>query len=161
MRLCNVLSLVEYTKINLGHLKEVVQLIPLSDWKSRVDPESYETLVIRENDSCFPKAAIQKVLDDAISILGPGYTNRVVLSCVPAGKGILPHTDDFGEVIRKTSSHYHIPIVTDPSVIMGIDGQEYHLKEGYLYKMDETKTHYVKNPSATNRVHLLFAHFPH
>ena len=138
-----------------------MQAIPLSDWTFRADPESYETLAIRESDKAFPKDEIQKILDSASSYLKPGYQNRVVLSCVPAGKGILPHTDDFGGAVRSKSAHYHIPLITDESVIMGIDGQEYHLKEGFLYLMDETKEHYVKNPSNIDRIHLLFAHFPH
>ncbi len=154
-------SLIEYGKVDLGNLKKVIQAIPSTEWAFRSDPESYETCVIREGDHAFPKDEIQKILDSANIYLKPGYTNRVVLSCVPAGKGILPHTDDFGELVRKTSSHYHIPVVTDESVIMGIDGREYHLKEGFLYSMDETKEHYVKNPSNIDRVHLLFAHFPH
>jgi len=154
-------SLIEYGKIDLHSLKEVVQAIPLSEWTYRADPESYETRAIRESDKAFPKDEIQKVLDAINIYLPAGYQNRVVLSCVPAGKGILPHTDDFGESVRSKSSHYHIPLITDPSVIMGIDGSEHHLKEGFLYQMDETKEHYVTNPSNIDRVHLLFAHFPH
>ncbi len=154
-------NLIEYGQIDLHSLKEAVQAIPLSEWTYRVDPESFETRVIRENDGAFPKDEIQKVLDAVNNYLPAGYQNRVVLSCVPAGKGILPHTDDFGEAIRSKSAHYHIPLITDLSVVMGIEDIEYHLKEGYLYQLDETKEHYVKNPSNIDRIHLLFAHFPH
>ncbi len=153
-------SLIEYGKIDLGNLKQIVEAISSDKWIFRCDPESYETCVIRENDESFPKKEIQQILDN-LNYLKPGYTNRIVLSCVPAGKGILPHLDDFGDTVRSKSSHYHIPLITDLSIIMGIDGVEHHLKEGFLYAMDETKTHYVKNPSSVDRVHLLFAHFPH
>lgn len=149
----------EYSKIDLGNFKQIVEAIPSDKWTFRCDPESYETCVIRENDEAFPKKEIQQLLDNLP--LKPGYTNRVVLSCVPAGKGILPHTDDFGEAVRNKSKHYHIPIITEESVILGFDDGECHLKEGFLYSMDETQTHYVKNPSSVDRVHLLFAHFPH
>ena len=35
------------------------------------------------------------------------------------------------------------------------------MEVGHLYSIDETQVHYVKNPSAIDRVHLLFAWFPH
>jgi hypothetical protein len=154
-------SLTEYGKVSLHCLVEAVQAIPISKWSSRSDPESYETCVIRENNPAFPKDEILSVLDGIAPLLGAGYQNRIVLSCVPAGKEILLHTDDFGELVRGASIHCHIPLITENSVIMGIDGEEHHLKEGFLYSMDETKPHYVKNPSGVDRVHLLFAHFPH
>ncbi len=149
----------EYGKIDLGNLKQIVEAISSDKWTFRSDPESYQTCVIRENDTAFPKKEIQQILDSLP--LKPGYTNRIVLSCVPAGKEILPHVDDFGDTVRRKSKHYHIPIITESSIILGFDNEEIHLKEGFLYSMDETKTHYVKNPSSVDRVHLLFAHFPH
>ncbi len=154
-------NIIEYGKIDLHSLKKVVQVIPLSEWTFRSDPESYETCVIRENDKAFPKDEIQKILNAVNKYLPAGYQNRIVLSCVPAGKGILPHTDDFGELVRSKSSHFHVPIITHESVVMGVAGMECHLKEGYLYRLDETKEHYVTNPSNIDRIHLLFAHFPH
>lgn len=154
-------SITEYGKLDfdLGPLKEAVRSI--SNWKLRTDPESYKTRSIKQESQGFPKEIVQQLLDVALSCFKPGYTNRVVLSCIPAGEEILPHTDDFGEEIRNTSIHCHIPLITHPSVVMGFDVGELHLKEGFLYAMDETKRHYVKNPSKVDRIHLLFAYFPH
>ncbi len=153
-------NLIEYGQIDITALKQAVMSIPFDKWSFRCDPESYETCVIRENSPSFPKREIDNILN-SLTYLPLGYQNRIVLSCVPAGKGILPHTDDFGAEIRSKSAHYHIPIITDESIVMGIENVEYHLKEAHLYQLDETKEHYVKNPSNIDRVHLLFAHFPH
>ena len=94
-----------------------------------------------------------------------GYVNRIILSCVPAGERILPHTDDFGPEVQSQSVHCHIPLVTHPHVVMGhgegSDEQEVHLLPGHLYILDATQRHWVRNPSPIDRVHLLFAYFPH
>lgn len=127
----------------------------LSGWEFRTDPESYKTKVLRSGFST------GNLLDQVESILGAGYFNRVVLSMIPAGEEILPHTDDFGEEVRSISRHCHIPVVTDESIVMGFPSGESHLKLGGLYSMDETIEHYVKNPSLIDRIHLLFAWHPH
>ena len=57
--------------------------------------------------------------------------------------------------------HCHIPLTTHPKAVMGIAGAETHMLAGNLYEMDETQRHYVRNGSGVNRVHLLFAWFPH
>ena len=132
------------------------------NWSFRMDPESDQTMTVRFGETPLP--AVARLLAAAIDQkLAPGYVNRIVLSRVPAGKEILPHTDDFGEEVRSKSTHYHLPIQTDPAAIMGFaeTGEEVHLERGHLYGMDETVVHYVKNPSSVDRVHLLFAHFPH
>lgn len=147
---------------DLSGLIERINLIPESGWVFRGDPESYETKVVRQGHEWFPAKEVGSVLK-AVECFGAGYTNRVVLSCVPAGKWILPHTDDFGEEVRRASHHCHIPLITHPSVVMGFPEHKrtYHLQVGHIYSMDETLRHYVKNDSGVDRVHLLFAFFPH
>lgn len=157
-----VVGLTEVGKVqrDLGPLIERLQSLPPEAWVFRNDPESDKTKVIRESSPHFPWDATV-LLEAAMQILPPGYANRIVLSCVPAGEGILPHTDDFGEEVRSKSAHYHLPITTEPSVVLGFDDGEVHMRQGVLYRMDETRRHYVRNPSSQDRVHLLFAHFPH
>ncbi|TAL13927.1 hypothetical protein EPN95_04540 [Patescibacteria group bacterium] len=149
---------------DLTDLKEEVLAIPLSGWVFRGDPESYKTRTVSLGSPCFPSKSVSVLLDWVEKLyFQPGYTNRVLLSCVPAGEEILPHRDDFGEVVRNKSYHCHIPIITHPDAIMGYPdkGIELHMKAGHLYSIDETERHYVKNPSKMDRVHLLFAYFPH
>jgi aspartyl/asparaginyl beta-hydroxylase (cupin superfamily) len=148
-----------YGEVDYDFSPLIKRVKAISEWTFRLDPESYKTCKVREGDASFPKEEI-KALFEKVD-LPSGFQNRVVLSCVPAGEEILPHTDDFGEAIRNSSIHCHIPLITHESVVMGFDSGETHLKAGHLYSMDETKRHWVKNPSDVDRVHLLFAHFPH
>ena len=139
-----------------------VKAIPLDGWTYRSDPESYKTRVVLEASPHFPKKGIEDLLNAAgAHFEESGYTNRVVLSCVPAGEEILPHTDDFGPAVRRASYHCHIPLVTHPDIVIGFDSGPVHMKERSLYTMDETARHWVKNPTGVDRVHLLFAYFPH
>lgn len=144
--------------INLDPLREAVQAIPRVQWERRQDPESEKTWKIRDVRPVFPKVLIDAALE-AVTCFGPGTTSRVVLSCVPAGEGILPHTDDFGETGTR-SWHCHLPLTTHPDVVMGGPDGETHMHEGHVYTMDATKRHWVRNPSPVDRVHLLFAYFP-
>lgn len=159
------MNIVDYGAIgfDLGPMTAEIQAIPLADWVFRSDPESYRTRVVREGAPAFPVDAEAIALKSGDKVFGPGYVNRVVLSCVPAGEEILPHSDDFGEAVRSSSHHCHIPIITHPAAVMGFpdDDMVKHLARGRLYAMDETAQHYVKNPSKIDRVHLLFAYFPH
>lgn len=156
-------SLVPYGPLDCEPLIETVQALPESVWTYRTDPESDRTRTVRENSEHFPMAEVEALLEQARQkYLGPGFSNRMVLSCVPAGEQILPHTDDFGAHVRKHSRHCHIPLITDERVVMGFADNtvEMHMTAGRLYHMDETVSHYVRNPSELDRVHLLFAHWP-
>lgn len=149
---------------DLGPLLETVKRIPQDAWTFRGDPESYKTKTVRESSPVFPKALVESLLSKAIDqYLPPGYTNRVVLSNVPAGEEILPHTDDFGHEVRSKSYHCHIPLTSPEGAVMGFPDrdEEVHMKRGVLYCLNETEPHYVKNKTKEDRIHLLFAVFPH
>lgn len=147
--------------VDLALLTGVVREIPPEGWTPRVDPESCDTLVVREHDVYYPASLIADVLTKVgRAAFGIGYFNRAVLSMVPAGKGILPHCDDFGPRVTSTSYHCHLPLVTDPAVVLGGTEGETHLVAGHLYTMDAAQRHWVRNPSAVDRIHLLFAYFP-
>lgn len=147
--------------VDLASLITVAQAIPAEGWTSRTDTESYQTQAVREHDPYFPVC----LLNDLLTVIGEwafgmGYFNRVVLSRVPAGCGILPHTDDVGARVHSTSYHCHLPLITDPAIVMGGPEGEQHLEQGHLYTMDLHCRHWVRNPSAVDRVHVLFAYFP-
>jgi len=149
--------------ISLDPIIARVQGIPGSEWTYRGDLESKDTRVVRESSTNFPKDEAEELFAQVSrQYLGPGYMNRAVLSCVPAGKGILPHVDDFGEEVRQASIHCHLPLITDPAAVMEFPGlgETHHLEAGCLYAMDERETHCVRNPASIDRIHLLFAFFP-
>lgn len=160
-----MIDLVEYglLEADLDSLIERVRAVPKEAWTYRSDKESYNTAALRPGNPAYIDA--EKFLEATFKYFKPGYFSRVVYSLIPAGKSIDPHVDDFGEELRNTSLHCHIPLITDEKVIMGFGEEgkenEYHLKAGHLYSMDETIRHYVHNYSDVDRVHLLFAYHPH
>ncbi len=161
MRLSN--HLIEYGRVPddvLAPLLDQVSRIPSEAWMFRGDPESYKTKAIRKH---LPPAADVVLAWVADHLLKPGTFNRVVLSCVPAGEQILSHTDNFGLEVRSQSIHGHLPLVTDERIVLGFAQQhdERHLAKGHVYRMDESQEHYVKNPTTLDRIHLLFAFWPH
>lgn len=136
-----------------------VQALPPDQWVNRGDPESYTTKAIRKD---LPPSTTSVLDWIERHLLVPGFFNRVVFSLVPSGEPIKPHTDNFGEEVRRASIHLHLPLITHPSVVLGFTGiGEYHFKVGHLYSMDESYEHYVRNPSDVDRVHLLMAFWPH
>lgn len=150
----------------LDRLVAALKACSYDAWIYRTDRESDKTCVIRAGSPAWGPLAenIATLLQEVETrFFPPGYTNRVLLSCVPAGEQILPHTDDFGSEVQRTSVHCHIPIQTHPDVVMGYgeNNTEVHMQGGHLYILDATKRHYVRNPTTIDRVHLLFAYFPH
>lgn len=153
-------NLIEYGEVPMDVLAPLireVQALPREQWVHRGDPESYTTTAIRKN---LPPSTETVLAWIETHLLRPGFFNRVVLSCVPAGEKILPHTDNFGEPVKSKSIHCHLPLVTDPTIMLGFDAG-HHLEVGHVYRMDESQRHWVDNPSTCDRIHLLFAFWPH
>lgn len=161
-----MVPLTHYGQVNidLTGCLSALEKIPQGAWLSRSDPESDTTSAIRENDEAFPKGEIEAILLAAMrNYLPDGYQNRVLLSRVPAGCRILPHRDDFGARVQAASLHCHIPLITHSGAVMGFPEHAMleHMLAGHLYSMDASEVHYVDNDSDVDRIHLLFAHFPH
>ena len=161
-----VAPLVHYGEVpfDLAPLLKEIKAISSGAWIYRTDKESDTTCVVREGRPCFPKALCEALITAAMGeFLSPGYQNRLVLSCVPAGGYILPHRDDFGVDVQARSIHCHIPLISSPEAVMEFPehGIVENMKVGHLYSMDAREEHSVRNPSAVDRVHLLFAHYPH
>jgi len=153
-------NLIDYGDVPMEVLAPLIretQALSKARWVHRGDPESYETTAIRKDLPSQTQEVLGWIADH---LLKPGFFNRVVLSCVPAGKKILPHTDNFGEPVKSQSIHCHLPLVTDPTIVLGFE-RGHHLEVGHVYRMDESQRHWVDNPSACDRIHLLFAFWPH
>jgi hypothetical protein len=102
---------------------------------------------------------MQPYIREIIDTVLQGSTNdagllKVRLMKMNARTSVGEHRDSFngdGSVAR-----FHIPIVTHPRVIFRVEGVNYHLSEGELYKIDVSKRHAVENSSDIDRVHLVF-----
>ena len=90
-------------------------------------------------------------------------TERVRLLKMNAGSALGRHTDitdRFGGTRDGQITRFHIPLITDPAVVMhtwDFDGRRrtHHLAAGHCYYLDARKPHAVENNSDVNRVHLV------
>ena len=78
----------------------------------------------------------------------------VRLLSLPGGAEVKEHTDPyhgfhFGQL------RLHVPIRTDPGVLMVFGGEEYRWSAGELWYADFGKPHAVMNASGVERVHLV------
>ena len=53
----------------------------------------------------------------------------------------------------------HIPISTNPDVIVTIGGEEFYLEEGYAYEVNNIVRHKVVNNGNTDRIHFIFEYY--
>ena len=53
----------------------------------------------------------------------------------------------------------HVPLITDPGVIMEVDDEPFHLEAGRAYEINNVVRHAVRNDSDIDRVHFIFEVF--
>jgi aspartyl/asparaginyl beta-hydroxylase (cupin superfamily) len=82
-----------------------------------------------------------------------GICIRSFLANLSPFKNISSHVD-LSDTLTKVH-RCHLPIITNEEVIFGIGKNEYNLKEGILYEVNNTDYHYVNNNSSKNRIHLI------
>jgi hypothetical protein len=90
-------------------------------------------------------------------------TERVRLLKMAAGSSLGRHTDITdrdGGTRDGQITRFHLPLITDPSVLLhswDFDGRRrsHHLQAGHVYYLDARKPHAVDNGSSINRVHLV------
>jgi aspartyl/asparaginyl beta-hydroxylase len=86
-----------------------------------------------------------------------GDFSSAMLASLPAHSSIDGHTDEGLHFAR--THRVHVPLRTHPDVVMRIDGVPHHLALGHAYEVDNRLPHSVENPSAIDRVHLIFDYF--
>ena len=103
--------------------------------------------------------AVDTIVRDHVAPLYPDCdVVRVQLAGLPAGEAISPHRDmDMLASIHRT----HIPIATNHAVAFTIAGEDFFLREGVLYELNNCVRHAVRNDGDTDRIHLLVDMLPH
>lgn len=87
-----------------------------------------------------------------------GDVVRVILIKLKSSGRVAKHVDVHKILIE--SHRCHIPIITNDNVIFGIGENEYNLKEGIIYEVNNAIDHYVLNNSDQDRIHLLIDILP-
>jgi hypothetical protein len=80
---------------------------------------------------------------------------RVVFYRLEAKTQIAPHRDLGHNRILNGPVRIHIPVITNPQVLMYLDGRPYHFSTGTAWYFDATARHSVENNSDQDRIHLV------
>jgi hypothetical protein len=83
-----------------------------------------------------------------------GTIIRAMFAKLLAGMSIDEHFDDHPTF--SISHRIHVPLITNNDVQFVIANENFNLKEGIAYEVSNLDFHYVANPSAEDRVHLIF-----
>jgi len=84
-----------------------------------------------------------------------GEIIRAVLVNLPAGNYVKRHYDRSRETF-KIHPRVHIPIITNPDVSFIIEDENFFMKQGTLYEINNNnKLHGVYNNSTQDRIHLI------
>lgn len=85
---------------------------------------------------------------ERIKVLG-----RAFIVNLPPGGSVLPHWDS-GEVCAYYD-RYHFPLQSEEGNEFHCEKETIHMKPGELWWFDNKKTHWVKNNSSSDRIHLI------
>ena len=98
---------------------------------------------------------LQKIMDYVKTLYS--YKNseysRIMLAKLYTGCEIDKHVD--GNESAVEPHKIHIPIVTHDNCIFYCDDKSIHMKENYIYEVDNQKMHGVINSSDVDRIHLI------
>lgn len=99
------------------------------------------------------RGLLEPILAQVSHNYGTGDYSRIILANLPAGCSIPPHKDH-GDTYALTH-RVHIPIQTSDEVSFHIDGEDFALREGEMYEINNLCDHGVTNNSDYDRVHLI------
>lgn len=79
---------------------------------------------------------------------------RVLVTRLPPGKEILPHSDIIGKYAAYYT-RYHIPLISDPGVSFHCGGDAVNMSPGTVWWFNGHTQHSVVNNSASDRLNLI------
>ena len=91
--------------------------------------------------------------DDLASILGKGYSIRIIFAKLIGNGKIIAHVDT-GESLL-FNRRIHIPIVTNDKVLFGVGEDTKNIKEGEVVEINNSLQHWVSNKSSQDRIHMI------
>lgn len=115
-------------------------------------PIADEKLYDKRNDFCVGYVA--EVLDMIEKEIG--HVARTRYAVLKAGEEIQPHID----INTDKAIRIHIPLITHEDVVIGVKGkhrvvEEHMPADGGVWFLNQAYSHWVKNPSDVDRVHLV------
>ncbi len=83
----------------------------------------------------------------------PGYFIRIILVNLKSKGSIARHFDDYESL--KRSHRIHLPIITNPKVLITVGDTTKHIKLGEIWEINNREHHWVNNESNQDRVHMI------
>jgi hypothetical protein len=116
-------------------------------------PIADEKLYDKRNEYC--KGYVAEVMDMLEEKIG--HVARSRYAVLKAGEEIKPHLD----INTDKAVRIHIPLITNENVTIGVKGKKREVvkhmpADGSVWFMNQGYTHWVKNESDIDRVHLVF-----
>ena len=93
-----------------------------------------------------------------LEVFHDGIATSALIVKLLSENDVLPHIDssDYLQNIRRN----HLAIKTNNSVLFFVEKEEKNIKEGECWEINNAKTHYVKNLSKEERIHLIIDIMP-
>lgn len=83
--------------------------------------------------------------------------SKVMLARLLSGQSIDRHVDGAGANLH--THKVHVPLVSGPSAVFTIEGEERHLEVGRAYEVNNVARHSARNDEKFHRIHLIFEHY--
>lgn len=140
---------------NSYHFHSKTKTYPLS-WVKYLDDDDSLNIIIKNKFS-----KIWDILSPELTKLEKYYRGRctnVMFAKLLSGEKINPHVDN-----RHLLNFYrcHLPIVTNNDIFFYINYNQYKLREGIFYKINNFLVHSVENNSTEDRIHLIVDILPY
>lgn len=119
-------------------------------WMSIGDPMGYQKKASREDGEL--ESLTLDIIED-LEQMFDGVAGFAMYIKLAAGEDVAQH-QDYGDYFQYVH-RIHIPIITNPDVVFMVGGENKYLQEGECWEINNRNTHYVKNPSQFDRIHLL------
>ena len=103
------------------------------------------------------RPTMELIKDHVMPIYSDCLPIRIQYAELPPGKTIAPHND---RGILAEIHRLHVPLITHSGVNFYIENEQFFLEEGYLYELNNVKSHGVHNSSNIIRIHLLIDMIP-
>ncbi len=98
----------------------------------------------------------QPLVEDIVRQYYPknGVVIRAMIANLVAGGKIVPHIDT--DPSFAVGHRIHVPLITNDLVDFSVGGENFHLKEGIAYEINNLEMHGVRNRSDQDRLHFIF-----
>lgn len=99
---------------------------------------------------------VRNIVFDLMRATGAYELGRLLITKIPPGGQILPHSDAEGAYTDMSDgARYHVVLQGLPGSIFGCGDETVNMRSGEVWHFNHREKHWVKNNSSDDRIHLL------